>query len=92
MYLGTIVEEAPTAALFRQPRHPYARALLSAVPVPDPTLRRERLRLSGKVRSPIDIPAGCRLGGRCPLAQAVCAEPVTLREVAPRHRVACHLA
>ena len=91
MYLGTIVEEAPTAALFRQPRHPYTRALLSAVPVPDPTVRRERLRLSGEVPSPIDIPAGCRLRGRCPLAQAVCAEPVTLREVAPRHRVACHL-
>ena len=92
MYLGTIVEEAPTAELFRQPRHPYTRALLSAVPVPDPTIRRERLRLSGEVPSPIDIPAGCRLRGRCPLAQAVCAEPVTLREVAPRHRVACHLA
>ena len=92
MYLGTIVEEAPTAELFRQPRHPYTRALLSAVPVPDPSVRRERLRLSGEVPSPIDIPAGCRLRGRCPLAQAVCAEPVTLREVAPRHRVACHLA
>ena len=92
MYLGTIVEEAPTAELFRQPRHPYTRALLSAVPVPDPTVRRGHLRLSGEVPSPIDIPAGCRLRGRCPLAQAVCAEPVTLREVAPRHRVACHLA
>src|SRR3989454_815673 len=92
MYLGTIVEEAPTTELFRQPRHPYTRALLSAVPVPDPTIRRERLRLSGEVPSPIDIPAGCRLRGRCPLAQAVCAEPVTLREVAPRHLVACHLA
>jgi oligopeptide/dipeptide ABC transporter ATP-binding protein len=92
MYLGTIVEEAPTAELFRQPRHPYTRALLSAVPVPDPTVRRERLRLSGEVPSPIDIPPGCRLRGRCPLAQPVCAEPVTMREVAPRHRVACHLA
>ena len=92
MYLGTIVEEAPTADLFRQPRHPYTRALLSAVPVPDPTVRRGHLRLSGEVPSPIDIPAGCRLRGRCPLAQAVCAQPVTLREVAPRHLVACHLA
>ena len=92
MYLGTIVEEAPTAELFRHPRHPYTKALLSAVPVPDPAVRRERLVLRGEVPSPIDIPAGCRLRGRCPLAQAVCAEPVTLREVAPRHRVACHLA
>ena len=92
MYLGTIVEEAPTAELFRHPRHPYTKALLSAVPVPDPAVRRERLVLTGEVPSPIDIPAGCRLRGRCPLAQAVCAEPVTLREVAPRHRVACHLA
>jgi peptide/nickel transport system ATP-binding protein len=92
MYLGTIVEEAPTAELFQHPRHPYTKALLSAVPVPDPTVRRERVALKGEVPSPIDIPAGCRLRGRCPLAQAVCAEPVTLREVAPRHRVACHLA
>ena len=92
MYLGTIVEEAPTAELFRHPRHPYTKALLSAVPVPDPAVRRERLVLRGEVPRPIDIPAGCRLRGRCPLAQAVCAEPVTLREVAPRHRVACHLA
>jgi oligopeptide/dipeptide ABC transporter ATP-binding protein len=92
MYLGTIVEEASTAELFRQPRHPYTKALLSAVPIPDPTIQRERMVLRGEVPSPIDIPAGCRLRGRCPLAQPICAEPVTLREVAPRHRVACHLA
>jgi oligopeptide/dipeptide ABC transporter ATP-binding protein len=92
MYLGTIVEEASTAELFRQPRHPYTKALLSAVPIPDPTIQRERMVLRGEVPSPIDIPAGCRLRGRCPLAQPICAEPVILREVAPRHRVACHLA
>jgi len=92
MYLGTIVEEAPTADLFESPRHPYTRALLSAIPIPDPTVRRERLALRGEVPSPVDIPVGCRLRGRCPLAQPVCAEPVALREVAPRHRVACHLA
>ena len=91
MYLGTIVEEASTAELFARPLHPYTRALLSAVPVPDPDVRRARIVLAGEVPSPIDIPGGCRLRGRCPLAQPVCAEPVTLREVAPAHRVACHL-
>jgi len=91
MYLGAIVEQAPTRALFARPLHPYTRALLSAIPVPDPDVRRDRLVLSGEVPSPIHIPPGCRLRGRCPLAQPVCAEPVALREVAPGHRVACHL-
>jgi oligopeptide/dipeptide ABC transporter ATP-binding protein len=91
MYLGTIVEEAPAAELFRHPAHPYTRALLSAIPIPDPEVRRERLVLAGEVPSPIAIPAGCRLRGRCPLARPVCAEPVTLREVAPGHQAACHL-
>jgi oligopeptide/dipeptide ABC transporter ATP-binding protein len=91
MYLGTVVEEAPTRELFARPLHPYTRALLSAQPVPDPDARRQRLVLAGEVPSPIDIPAGCRLRGRCPLAEPVCAQPVTLREVAPAHRVACHL-
>jgi len=92
MYLGRIVETGMTEEILDDPKHPYTRALLSAIPVPDPGIRRERLVLSGEVPSPIDIPGGCRLRGRCPLAQPVCAEPVTLREVAPQHRVACHLA
>jgi oligopeptide/dipeptide ABC transporter ATP-binding protein len=91
MYLGVIVEEAPVEELFARPQHPYTRALLSAVPVPDPDAKKERLALAGEVPSPIDLPPGCRLKERCPFAQAVCAEPVALREVAPRHRVACHL-
>jgi oligopeptide/dipeptide ABC transporter ATP-binding protein len=92
MYLGVIVEQAPAAALFDRPAHPYTRALLSCIPVPDPDVTQERLTLAGEVPSPIDIPAGCRLRGRCPLAQPVCAEPVPVREVAPGHTVACHLA
>jgi len=91
MYLGAIVEEASAEDLFRRPQHPYTRALLSAVPVPDPDVRRERLTLHGEIPSPIAVPSGCRLRGRCPLAQPVCAEPVALREIAPGHRVACHL-
>ena len=92
MYLGVIVELAETRELFARPLHPYTRALLSAVPIPDPDARRERLVLAGEVPSPIDIPTGCRLRGRCPLAQAVCAQPVSLREVRPGHWVACHLS
>ena len=91
MYLGVLVEEAPAAELFEHPAHPYTRALLSCIPVPDPDIAPDRLRLSGEVPSPIDIPTGCRLRGRCPLAQPVCAEPGPLREIAPGHRVACHL-
>jgi oligopeptide/dipeptide ABC transporter ATP-binding protein len=91
MYLGTIVEEAPANDLFGRPQHPYTRALLSAVPVPDPDIPRERLVLRGEIPSPIAVPTGCRLRGRCPFAQPVCAEPVVLREIAPGHRVACHL-
>jgi len=91
LYLGVLVEEAPAAELFDHPAHPYTRALLSCIPVPDPDVAPERLRLRGEVTSPTDIPGGCRLRGRCPLAQPVCAEPVPLREIAPGHTVACHL-
>jgi len=91
MYLGVLVEEAPAAELFDHPSHPYTRALLSCIPVPDPDVAPVRLTLSGEVPSPIDIPTGCRLRGRCPLAQPVCAEPVPVREIAPGHTVACHL-
>jgi oligopeptide/dipeptide ABC transporter ATP-binding protein len=91
MYLGVLVEEAPAAELFDRPAHPYTRALLSCIPVPDPDVAPARLTLSGEVPSPIDIPTGCRLRGRCPLAQPVCAEPVPVREIAPGHTVACHL-
>jgi oligopeptide/dipeptide ABC transporter ATP-binding protein len=92
MYLGVIVEEADSASLFAAPRHPYTRALLSSVPVPDPDFRHERLVLNGEIPSPTEASVGCRLRSRCPLAEAVCAEPVPRREVAPGHHVLCHLA
>ncbi len=91
MYLGVLVEQASAAELFEHPAHPYTRALLSCIPVPDPDVVASRLTLSGEVPSPIAIPTGCRHRGRCPLAQPVCAEPVPVREIAPGHTVACHL-
>jgi oligopeptide/dipeptide ABC transporter ATP-binding protein len=91
MYLGVIVEEADAAELFDRPAHPYTRALLAAVPEPDPEVKRDPFSLSGEIPSPIDIPSGCRLRTRCPLAKPVCAEPVPYREVAPGHFAFCHL-
>ena len=91
MYLGVIVEEGEAGRIIRAPLHPYTRALVSAVPVPDPDRRRTRFALGGDLPSATDLPEGCRLRGRCPLAAPVCAQPVPLREVAPGHRVACHL-
>ncbi len=91
MYLGAIVEQASTAELFARPLHPYTKALLAAVPVPDPDVERQALVLSGEIPSPIEKQTGCRLRARCPLARPVCAEPTPLREVSPGHQVACHL-
>jgi oligopeptide/dipeptide ABC transporter ATP-binding protein len=92
MYLGKLVELADKRSLFDAPKHPYTEALLSAVPVPDPQLRRERIILRGDVPSPMNPPAGCRFHTRCPYAEARCRteEPAT-KQVAPGHWVACHL-
>ena len=92
MYLGKIVEIAERRALFANPRHPYTRALLSAVPVPDPAAKRDRIILTGDVPSPINPPSGCRFHTRCPYVFDRCRteEPV-LREVGEGQRAACHL-
>jgi oligopeptide/dipeptide ABC transporter ATP-binding protein len=93
MYLGQIVEQAPTGALFESPAHPYTRALLSAIPVPDPKRRRERIVLAGDVPSPADPPAGCRFHTRCPAVMARCrSEAPPSYRVAPGHEVRCFLA
>jgi oligopeptide/dipeptide ABC transporter ATP-binding protein len=92
MYLGKIVEVAETKELFRNPLHPYTKALLDAVPIPDPSVTRVKKPLSGSIPSPMAIPSGCRFRTRCPYVMDVCAgvEP-PLIEVTPGHWAACYL-
>ena len=93
MYLGTIVELASSKALYEHPRHPYTVSLLSAIPVPDPDRRRNRIVLTGDVPSPANPPSGCRFHTRCYMAQPICSQDVPLlREIAPGHFSACHFA
>ncbi|MEW5936525.1 MAG: ABC transporter ATP-binding protein [Candidatus Thermoplasmatota archaeon] len=93
MYLGKIVEIAPADELIFRPAHPYTRALLSAVPVPDPDHVREEVAIKGDVPSPINLPPGCRFRQRCPHAQDLCSSPdIQMVEVADGHRVLCWFA
>ena len=93
MYVGKIAEMATTEEIFTAPKHPYTEALLSAVPVPDPRARRERIVLQGEVPNPADPPTGCYFHPRCKYAQDVCrTETPTLEEISPGHFVSCHRA
>jgi len=92
MYLGRLVEKAPTKELFDKPLHPYTRALFSAALPSHPDVEQEEIMLTGEVPSPINPPSGCRFHPRCPFAVARCSEEEPeLREVAPGHVVSCHL-
>jgi peptide/nickel transport system ATP-binding protein/oligopeptide transport system ATP-binding protein len=93
MYLGKVVELAERQPLFRTPRHPYTKALISAIPLPDPAARRERIILQGDVPSPVNPPPGCRFHPRCWLARPVCKEQEpAFEEKEPGHWSACHFA
>lgn len=94
MYLGNVVELAPTDSLYEEPLHPYTQSLLSAIPVPDPNIekKRQRIILEGSVPSPINPPSGCKFRTRCQYATELCAKEVpVLKEVKENHYVACHL-
>jgi peptide/nickel transport system ATP-binding protein len=91
MYLGRIVESAPTAELITNPKHPYTDALINAVPRSDPYFGRDRTAIEGNPRDPIDIGEGCRFRDRCPERMDICDVTPEFREVANGHETACHL-
>lgn len=92
MYLGSLVEQADKSELYSHPLHPYTKALLSAVPIPDPTLKRERIILKGDIPSPANPPKGCKFHTRCPYKMDKCSEEIPqYKDVGGGHFVACHL-
>lgn len=92
IYLGKIVEEGPTQALVEEPLHPYTKALISAVPIANPDIKRKRIRMGGELPKPIDLPRGCRFSSLCPKALAICKEEEpTLKRFGGDRKVACHL-
>ena len=93
MYLGQLVEKATPKQLFKNPVHPYTQALLSAIPIPDPDVKMERVALKGELTSPINVKPGCRFAKRCIYARPECSQcSPQMTEVEPGHIVACHLA
>jgi len=97
MYLGKIVEVADSVEIYRNPKHPYTKALLSAIPIPDPDIQSQRrmVALTGEIPSPVNPPSGCRFHTRCPIARVpgVCADVEPPLEVkAQQHRAACHFS
>lgn len=89
MYLGQMVEKTTSDALFKDSLHPYTKALLSAIPVPDIHVKRERILLKGEITSPINPKPGCRFAARCPYVSEECQQPQVLEEIMPNHFVAC---
>ncbi|MBN1249674.1 MAG: ABC transporter ATP-binding protein, partial [Anaerolineae bacterium] len=93
MYVGKLVEMAPTNELYTAPKHPYTEALMTAVPIPDPRSERKREVLEGEVANPANPPSGCYFHPRCKYARDICAtQAPELREITPGHFVSCHLA
>ena len=87
-----MVEQASTQELFKNPLHPYTKALMSAIPIPDPALKRERIVLQGDIPSPANPPSGCKFHTRCPIASDICKHKIPeYRNVGNQHHVACHM-